>query len=98
MSWLHLFKESPPFPVIHAVDDRFTLDLATVADGNEYAQVSHPECKGDDLAVEFLQSKRRGNWLKPLEWTAVIDGRKIVKSNPHYSYARGVWQWLFVKG
>jgi len=94
----NLFKEVIPFPLIIPVDDKFTLDVATVADGKTYAQVSHPECKGDDLALEFLHSQKRGVWLKPLEWTYFIDSKKIVKSNPCYSYERGVWQWLFVKG
>lgn len=87
-----LFKQVPPF------DDTFSLDIVTVADGRTYAQVSHPENKGDALACEFLQSQHPGSWLKPLEWTAVIDGKRIVKSNPNLCYPRGVWQWLFVKG
>jgi len=70
----------------------------SVADGKTYVQVSHPEEKSDDLALEFLHSEKQGTWLKPLLWTATIDEQKIIKQNPHYNPVRKVWQWLFVKG
>lgn len=79
------------YPIIHPVDDRFTLTARKKMNGRIFAEVTNQVYKDSQDVFEWAQKALGGQWMTP---TIHMAGQAWTL-NPKYGDSG--WSWLIIK-
>ena len=52
--------------------------------------------RSKEKVIEFVQNSKAGTWTMPAVWSTLVNGKTIVKGNPHLN-DRMAWVYLLYK-